>query len=71
MKKKEKLTQNLPKGFQNRWGDTLFLKKELFPSNGSFAYLMDNFSSKDVDKLEDIISIEDEIIQREKNESTK
>ena len=29
MKKENKLTPSLPKGFQNRWGDTLFLKKEL------------------------------------------
>mgnify|MGYP001242711499 FL=1 len=29
MEKEKKLTPNLPKGFQNRWGDTLFLKKAL------------------------------------------
>ena len=29
MEKEKKLTPNLPKGFQNRWGDILFLKKAL------------------------------------------
>ena len=29
MKKEKKLTANLPKGFQNKWGEPLFLKKEL------------------------------------------
>ena len=29
MKKENKLIPNLPKGFQNSWGDTLLLKKEL------------------------------------------
>ncbi len=29
MENEKKLTANLPKGFQNRWGESLFLKKEL------------------------------------------
>ena len=29
MKKEQKLTANLPKGFQNKWGEPLLLKKEL------------------------------------------
>ena len=29
MEKEKKLTPGLPKGFQNRWGESLFLKKEL------------------------------------------
>ena len=29
MEKEKKLTPNLPKGFQNRWGEILFLKKAL------------------------------------------
>ena len=29
MNKDKKLEANLPKGFQNRWGDTLLLKKKL------------------------------------------
>lgn len=52
---RQELTQTFhPNGAIYIFNIGLFLKNKVFPNNGSHPYIMDNFSSIDIDKIDDI-----------------